>query len=52
MKDNEQTIAIIKEKFEQIKALLNERSLRIWFAAEAKTLGRGVKALVHQATGV
>src|SRR5690349_17520991 len=42
----------IKEKFEHLKPLLNERSIRIWCATEAKAFGRGGKTLVHKATGI
>lgn len=44
------TISILKEKFKHLKPLLNERSIRIWAATEAKSIGRGGNAIVREAT--
>lgn len=49
-------LLLIKEKFENLSFYLNERSLRVWCATEAKNynkmLGRGGVTAVHRATGV
>ncbi len=42
----------IKEKYEPLKRSLNERSRRLWAAAEARSLGRGGVAAVLAATGM
>jgi len=42
----------LKEKYEIMKPLLNERSRRIWAATEAASLGRGGIAAVIAATGM
>jgi transposase len=47
--DNEQ---IIREKFSALLPILDERSRRLWAAAEAKALGRGGISLVAKATGL
>ena len=47
--DNE-LFTSIKQKYTSLKPFLNERSRRLWAAAEAKTLGRGGKVLVSKAT--
>lgn len=47
--DTEQFTSI-KQKYTSLKPFLNERSRRLWAAAEAKTLGRGGKVLVSKAT--
>lgn len=56
MQDSLDIILFIKEKFKEISQYLNERSLRIWCATEAKNhnkiFGRGGATIVHQATGV
>jgi Rhodopirellula transposase DDE domain len=52
MKNKNSQINILREKFAAIKPLLNERSIRIWCATEAKAIGRGGKAMIHKATGV
>jgi transposase len=44
--------SIIKEKYEQIKNQLNERSRRIWAASESLAFGHGGIAIVAQATGL
>lgn len=45
-------VKIVKEKFAEIAPHLNERSRRMWSAVEAKSLGWGGIAIVHQATGI
>lgn len=45
-------IDIIKEKYEQIKGQLNERSRRIWAASEALAFGHSGIAIVSQSTGL
>jgi len=45
-------INILREKFTALKPFLNERSIRIWCATEAKAIGVGGKAMIHEATGV
>ncbi len=47
--DNE-LINSIRQKYLSLKPFLNERSMRLWAAAEALELGRGGKVLVSQAT--
>ena len=50
--DKESIISQIKEKYISINGVLNERSRRIWSAAEARSLGYGGQILVAQATGI
>lgn len=47
--DNE-LINSIRQKYLSLKPFLNERSMRLWAAAEALELGLGGKVLVSQAT--
>lgn len=42
----------LREKYEVMRPLLNERSRRIWAATEAASLGRGGVAAVMSATGM
>lgn len=42
----------IKEKYESLHDMLNERSRRVWAATEARSLGRGGIAVVMAATGM
>jgi hypothetical protein len=42
----------LREKYETLRPLLNERSRRIWAATEARSLGRGGIAAVMSATGM
>ena len=42
----------IKEKFEALKPLLDERGRRRWAATEARAIGRGGIERVFQATGI
>ena len=43
---------IIRDKYQMLAPELNERTLRLFAAAEAKCLGRGGIALVARAIGV
>jgi hypothetical protein len=49
---NEMVVQWIKEKYAPLKPSLNERSRRLWAAAEARSLGRGGPAAVIAATGM
>jgi transposase len=49
--DNE-LVDSIGRKYISLKPFLNERSRRLWAAAEAKTIGRGGKVLVSKATNL
>src|SRR3972149_1560185 len=42
----------IKDKYQALRAMLNERSRRLWAAVEARSLGRGGVAAVIAATGM
>jgi transposase len=42
----------VKEKFEDLRPLLDERRLRLWAAAEAKSLDHGGIKVVAQACGI
>jgi len=42
----------VKDKYGPLKRVLNERSRRLWAAAEARSLGRGGIAAVIAATGM
>jgi hypothetical protein len=44
--------AEIKARFEALAPTMNERQLRLWLAAEAKSYGRGGVLAVFRATGV
>ena len=44
--------SIIREKYNQLSWLFNERVRRNWLASEALSLGRGGIERVHEATGV
>jgi transposase len=43
---------LIKQRFELLAPLLNEKQLRLYVAAEAMVLGRGGISLTSQATGI
>ena len=43
---------LIKQRFELLAPLLNERQLRLYVAAEAMVLGRGGISMASQATGI
>ena len=42
----------VRDKYEPLKRSLNERSRRLWAAAEARSMGRGGVAAVMAATGM
>lgn len=42
---------IVNQKFNALRPILDERSRRLWAAAEAKFLGRGGISTVSKATG-
>ena len=44
--------ATIRQKFEALSPVLDERSRRLWVATEAKSVGHGGIALVARATGM
>jgi hypothetical protein len=47
-----ETLQIIREKYEALRPFLDERSRRVWAAAEARALGHGGITLVAEATGM
>ncbi len=52
MKYTQEDINLIEEKFDNIKAFLNEKERRIWCASEANCYGYGGISLVSKATGM
>lgn len=52
MNTEENVVAIIREKYQALKSILNERQRRWWAAMEAKVLGHGGQTLVQKATGL
>src|SRR4051794_14374545 len=44
--------AVLREKYVALKPALNERTRRLWAAAEAQVLGRGGQSLVARVTGL
>jgi transposase len=52
MNTEENIVAIIREKYQALKSILNERQRRLWAAMEAKVLGHGGQTLVQKATGL
>ena len=52
VKRDEATEAAIREKFEALRPVLDERARRHWVAVEAQSLGYGGEALVASATGM
>ena len=52
IKDNNESIRIVQEKYNNLIGCLNEKSRRIWAATEAKSIGRGGINIVHIATGM
>ena len=50
--DTEHTIALIREKYQALRSILNERQRRLWAAVEAKVLGHGGQTVVEKATGL
>lgn len=45
-------VAEIRQKFESLKGVMNERMTRLWVAAEALAIGHGGEAIVTEATGI
>ena len=45
-------LEVIHRKYRMLESSLNERSRRVWAAAEAQALGYGGASLVSQATGI
>lgn len=43
---------MIASRYQSLRSFLDEHSLRVWAAAEAKALGHGGIASVHRATGI
>lgn len=52
MDNKKAIIQTVKQKWENIKDFLNERSKRIWTATEAKSLNRGGIEIVANSTGL
>lgn len=52
MKRNLELEALIVEKYVAVEAVLDERSRRLWAAAESRAIGYGGDALVSAATGL
>src|ERR1041384_6352761 len=50
--DTDVAIRRVKEKFEVLEGVFDERQVRLWAAAEARALGRGGSAVVTAATGI
>ena len=45
-------VETIREKYEALKSVMDERTRRLWAAAEAKAIGRGGIARLTEATGL
>ena len=45
-------MSIIAQKFQSLRVPLNEQSLRVWCAAEARAMGHGGITKVHAATKI
>ena len=45
-------VGAVRTKYEGLAPVLNERTRRLWAAAEAEAVGRGGIALVARATGM
>ena len=50
--NSEAIVATVREKYQALKSILNERQRRLWAATEAKVLGHGGQTLVQKATGL
>ncbi|MEK8020816.1 MAG: ISAzo13 family transposase [Candidatus Parabeggiatoa sp.] len=50
--NNRKIVALLREKYQDLMPILNERSRRLWAATEAKAIGHGGQTLVAQATGL
>ena len=42
----------IREKYEQLRSVMDERVTRLWAASEAQSIGHGGIAAVVEATGI
>jgi transposase len=49
---SEENISTVREKYEALKVVLNERTARLWAATEANAIGRGGVRTVSRATGI
>jgi len=49
---NEEIIKTVRRKFQTLAPVLDERSRRVWAAAEAEALGYGGQSIVAAATGI
>ncbi len=45
-------LQVVRQKYRVLRQSLNERSRRVWAAAEAQALGYGGTSLVARATGI
>ena len=52
MKRDTDAEAVVREKFEALSPMLNERSRRLWAATESVALGWGGDSVVSRATGL
>lgn len=50
--DDEKIIALLREKYQDLMSIFDERSRRLCAATEAKAIGHGGQTLVAQATGL
>ena len=48
----DETISLLREKYQALAPLMDERTLRRWAAAEARALGWGGASAVAKATGI
>jgi transposase len=49
---SENTLSVLRDKYQALAPLMDERVLRRWAAAEARALGRGGASAVAAATGI
>jgi hypothetical protein len=49
---SEESIAAVREKYEALKVVLNERTARLWAATEANAIGHGGVRTASRATGI
>ena len=50
--DSEKHVQDVRNKFEILKNVLDERARRVWAATEAKAIGYGGQSIVSKATGI
>jgi hypothetical protein len=50
--DREVAVEVVREKFEALEPVMDERMRRLWAAAEARGLGHGGITMVAEATGL